>query len=151
MRAIVDTNVLIAANQRHTHASLEVAARAAVVLLDVQRGVHILLEDTAGMILDEYKRYCHFSGQPGVADRFFLWFVKSRHVDTAVSRVDVGNGDDLLGHLPSYLHSFDKSDHKWVAVYLVGGGEVVFNALDSDWAEHSHNMLRAGINVRELG
>lgn len=151
MRAIVDTNVLIAANQRDTHATLEAAARAANVLFEIQQGLHLLLEDTEGMILDEYKRYCNFSGQPGVADRFFLWFIKARFVPTAVAQIDVGGPNDVTGCLPDYLHTFDKSDHKWVAVYLEGGGEVIFNSLDSDWSEHASNMLRAGINVCELG
>lgn len=151
MRAVVDTNVLIAANQRNTHATVQVAARAAGVLLEIQQGQHILLEDTAQMILEEYKRYCNFNGQPGVADRFFMWFIKSRYVATAVSQVDVGGPRDVTGHLPNYLQAFDKSDHKWVAVYLKGNGEVIFNSLDSDWSEHADNMLRAGINVCELG
>jgi hypothetical protein len=151
VRAIVDTNVLIAANQRNTHATMAVAARAATVLLDIQQGKHLILQDTAGLILKEYQRYCSFSGQPGAADRFFLWFFRSQHVMSAVERVDIGTESTLIEHLPDYLHGFDKSDHKWVAVYLVGRGDVVYNATDSDWSEHAEGMERAGIYVCELG
>lgn len=150
MRAVVDTNVLIAANGRNTHADLGTIANCSVVLADIQRGAHLLLDDAHDLILREYKNYCHFSGQPGVADRFFLWYIRARFTPTSVARISLSDPNDVAVDLPAELHAFDKSDHKWVAVYLRGEGDVIYNAMDSDWEEHAGPMRAAGINVVQL-
>ena len=146
---MIDTNVLIAANRRDTHASLPCAAASARVLLDAQAG--IVLEDTADMVLTEYKRYAHMSGQPGPGDLFLAWFMQNRATPDRVQRVDIGNDQAKVSSLvPAALQGFDRSDHKWVALYLAGSGDVVFNATDSDWAQWSDEMIANGIVVHEI-
>ena len=52
--------------------------------------------------------------------------------------------------MPPSLKGFDRSDHKWVATYLLGSGEVLYNALDSDWRNDAKLISDAGVNVTEL-
>jgi len=41
--------------------------------------------------------------------------------------------------------SFDRSDLKWAATYICGGGEALYNALDSDWKESAKELSDAEI------
>ena len=76
MRRVVDTNVPIVANGRETDASLD-CRLAAVEFLNVlcARGKTIL--DLAGEIQEEYHRYLHPRGQPGVGDQFYRMVLNS--------------------------------------------------------------------------
>jgi hypothetical protein len=150
MRVVIDCNVLIAANRRDTTASLACSAACARQLLETANK-DVLLDDTANLIWAEYKRYCNFSGQPGPGDRFFLWFVQNRWTPERVARVDVGAGEeDIEAHVPNELLGFDRSDRRWIVTYLKGGGEALYNALDSDWSENAQAISDAGIEVVEL-
>jgi hypothetical protein len=88
MRAVIDCNVLIAANRRGTNASLACSAACARQLLESSSS-DTILEDTSDLILSEYKTYCNFSGQPGAGDRFFYWLIQNRWTPQRVTRVDI--------------------------------------------------------------
>jgi hypothetical protein len=150
VRVVIDCNVLIAANRRETTASLPCSAACARRLLDTTNN-DILLEDATNLIWEEYKRYCNFSGQPGPGDRFFVWLVRNRWTPERVHRIDIGAGDDEIeARVPSALRDFDRSDRKWIVTYIGGGGEALYNALDSDWSESAKDLSDAGINVVEI-
>ncbi len=57
---------------------------------------------------------------------------------------------EITGHLPPGLSNFDRSDRKWIATYILGDGEVLYNALDSDWRNDANAISETGINVVEL-
>lgn len=150
MNIVIDSNVLVAANRRHTHADVACAAACARLLLDAANG-ETVLEDTRDLIWVEYKNKCNFSGQPGAGDRFFAWYVRNRWTPARVRRVDIGSDDDaVIECLPASLRKFDNDDHKWIAVYIKGSGDRIFNALDSDWAEYAQAMADANVFVSEL-
>lgn len=150
MRVVIDTNVLIAANQRATHATSACAA-ACAQLLRRAHGGDVLLEDTANLVFDEYRRYLRPSGQPGPGDWFFRWYLENRWSAARVAQIDVG-GDSatVSAHVPIALQSMDRSDHKWIAIYLIGKGQALYNALDSDWSEHARAFRDAAVCVVEL-
>lgn len=148
-RVVIDANVLIAANLRETHVSVSCAAASARFLLHAQD--EVILEDTAGMALAEYRRYCHMSGQPGAGDRFLQWFMRARWSAEHVARIDIGEtAAEATGRIPPRLRGFDPSDHKWVALYLLGGADVIANSADSDYSEWSAAFADEGVVVREL-
>jgi hypothetical protein len=150
VNVVVDTNVLIAANRRDTHATVACAARCARTLVEIQQQ-HVLLDDSELRIFNEYKKYCSFSGQPGVGDRFFRWYLQNRNTLGQVRQVDVGPDDSsMTAVLPLPLRALDPSDHKFAAVCLAGNGDRLYNATDSDWSEHSPALSDAGIQVEEL-
>lgn len=91
------------------------------------------------------------SGQPGAGDRFLLWFMHNRHTPGRVEQVPVGGTEaEVTSRIPNSLHGFDRSDHKWVAIYLEGRGDAVYNATDSDWEEWQTAIQAAGVKVVEL-
>lgn len=149
MRAVIDSNVLITANGKN-HASAECAAACARLLLDAVTS-HVVLEDSAGRAFDEYRRYCSLAGQPGVGDQFLKWFLQNRYANHRVVQVHVPTAPaELADSLPAALRRLDNDDHKWVAVYLNGSGEALFNATDSDWGEFADELADAGVNVIEV-
>jgi hypothetical protein len=141
---------LVAANQRDTHASIECGATCAKLLLEIQRD-HLLLEDTADQVWSEYRRYNKPVGQPGVGDRFFRWYMLNRYSEGSVVRVDVGsNASEVSANIPLALQTFDPSDHKWIALFILGPGDVIYNAMDSDYVESAAELTREEISVVEL-
>jgi hypothetical protein len=76
--AVIDSNVLIAANGKSSQANDACVERCIDILLKVSQDSSLAL-DSGNEILDEYARYCSYSGQPGVGDRFFLWAHRNQH------------------------------------------------------------------------
>lgn len=150
MRQVVDTNVLIAANGRDTHASATLSLLSARFLVALMDGADALLEDSTGHVFEEYKRYLEFSGQPGVGDQFFAWFVRTRWDSSRIERAELDPAKAISEYVPMSLRSFDPSDHKWIAVYLEGSADVIVNATDSDWEEARVELDRHAILVRQL-
>ncbi len=149
MRVVIDSNVIIAANRRETTASIQCSAACARRLLDAIEN-DLILEDTADLIWAEYKRAANFSGQPGAGDRFFELFARNRWTPSRVKRVDIGtNDEDVADRIPPGLRTFDRSDQKWIATYIHGDGDVLYNALDSDWSESAEAISDEGIKVVE--
>ena len=150
MRQVVDTNVLIAANGRSTHASAILSPDSGRFLAELISGTDVLLEDSTGQVFDEYKRYLEFSGQPGVGDLFFAWFVRTRWDASRIERTELDPDKNISDYVPESLRSFDPSDHKWIAVYREGGADVIVNATDSDWNDAKAELELHGISVRQL-
>ena len=146
---VVDTNVVIAANGRYTHADplcrLTCSERLARL---VKTGVVAI--DESGLILEEYRGYCNFSGGPSVDDAFFRHIFNSPYQGNRVLRTRVTPIDDDKGgfeELPE--NRFDRSDRKFLAVAVASSG-VVVNATDSDWHEHGALMDELNVEVEQL-
>lgn len=149
-RVVIDTNVLIAANGNASHGGAACAAASARALVEAMDGS--VCEDVEGRIFSEWKRYVSFSGQPGVGDRFFGWFVRNRYIASQVVRVSVQGDEDngLWPGIPDSLQSMDRMDKKYVGVYLVAEADLLLNATDSDWSEVAEELLAVGVTVLEL-
>ena len=151
MRNVIDTNVLIAANGRsNTHASVRVELESARFLAAIIQGDGTVLEDSSSYVFDEYKRYMQFSGQPGIGDKFFRWFLTNRYSSHRVESVPLEPDRPVSTYLPDELRAFDPSDHKWIAIYLEGHGDRIVNATDSDWAEAADALAKHGVSVLQL-
>lgn len=138
--------MLVVANQRSPQASLDCVAACVDYLEEAQSGV-VLFDSNEEAFL-EYRAKCSLAGQPGVGDAFLRWFHSARWNPQFGERIEVP--PPASQHVPQSLAGFDRSDHKWVAIYLLGGGDEVVNAVDSDWSNHATEMQAEGINVREL-
>ena len=146
---VVDTNVAIVANTRHTHA--DVACQLACID-ELGRLVRegVVAVDETGFILDEYRGYLSHSGQPGVGDAFFKHVFDHQYEGRRVRRVPVTPSDnDQRGFEELPENSFDRSDRLFLAVALVGEA-IVLNATDSDWDEHAELMDELGVSVEQL-
>lgn len=146
---IVDTNVPITANGQAEHASL--ACRLACIkALQTIRAQRRIALDESGLILQEYRNNLSLRGQPGVGDAFFKWLWDNQANRQICAKVPITytGGDQEFAEFPAdpRLHSFDRSDRKFVAVARVHPDHPpIINAVDTDW--HIHQQALAGYHV----
>jgi hypothetical protein len=150
LRYVVDANVPIVANGLDTHAGIELQFAAAAFLSDVMK-TGIVLEDNQDGALSEYKAHLSASGKPGVGDYFFFWFMRHRWAQGLVERIAIPDGTTPTDHVPAELTGFDPDDHKWIATYLLGRGDFIVNAVDSDYGEWRAELAKGGVAVLEIG
>lgn len=75
--------------------------------------------DADRAILDEYRNYCNYRGQPGVGDEFYRWAFDSQHASCHLVELtpDADRGYREFPDSPE-LRKFDWSDRKFVATAL---------------------------------
>jgi len=153
-RAIVDTNVLIAANGQKDcpQATTSCCLKAAQALRHIQQQGQIVIDDQ-WLILNEYKHKVNPSGQPGLGDSFLKWVLTNLKNMTCVEQVKITPKGNSFAEFPAdpELATFDPSDHKFVAVAIVAKPPPpILNATDSDWANHYKELTSAGITIQFL-
>jgi hypothetical protein len=111
-----------------------------------------LLLDSGWQILHEYQNKCNSDGQPGPGDRFLLQLLRTHADPRRVRKVSITlRADGTYEEVPGFLRNFDPADQKFVAVVVADGKKAtIVNSTDSDWANESPALKRAGINVHEL-
>jgi len=149
--AVVDSNVLIAANGKSEQANDACVEKCIDVLLEVRTATSLALDD-GDEILAEYARYCSHSGQPGVGDEFFRWAFDNQY--TSCHRIHLTIDEDrVYQEFPDTpdLERFDRSDRKFVATALgCVPTATIYNAVDSDWSQSAPALAAAGVPVIEL-
>lgn len=148
---VVDTNVLIAANGRNTHADDQCQLACVKQILEITARQIVAIDDK-GLIISEYKRHLNRSGQPGIGDMFFkhLSNYEDNPESKKVSRHPITTSHDndrKYDELPP--NNLDRSDQKFLAVAVVAKASIV-NATDSDWSEQAKLMESLGISVKQL-
>jgi hypothetical protein len=152
---VVDTNVLVVANGRDTHADKKCVGKS-IEALETVRDAGIIVLDDQNAILREYANYCHYSGQPGAGDAFLRWAWRNQAVAEACERVRItpkaGKPEDYE-EFPDdpALKGFDRNDRKFVAVARESRNKPkILNATDTDWWEFRDPLRRHGIEVEFL-
>lgn len=149
--AVIETNILIAANGKSDQANDACMDKCIETLLEVRATACLALDD-AGEILDEYSVYCSYSGQPGVGDEFFIWAHNNQYATCRRVRL-TPHDDRVYQEFPDApgLAKFDRSDRKWIATALgCDPTATIYNAVDSDYAEATQALADAAIPVTEL-
>lgn len=157
MRTIVDTNVPVVANQRHSHAQLA-CVLACIERLALIEHEQVLLLDDRWLILREYMQMLHPTGQPGIGDRFLRWVLINRANPQRCELVSItpkGSGHDVsdFAEFPEIheLQEFDPADKKFVAVALAHPDHPpILNAVDTDWEIFREPLERIGVRVEFL-
>lgn len=153
---IMDTNILVIANRRNTHATLVCSKRCADLLQELQiKGIVVI--DADFRILKEYCQNANQTGQPGIGDAFLLWVLRNRGTPLcelqAITILPSADGSENYSEFPSdpTLHGFDPSDRKFVAVCLAHPARPsIHNAGDSDWGNYRTALEKHGVVVREV-
>ena len=138
-RAAVDTNVMIVANGKDHESGPACILASSRKLRELQNDA-VLLLDTEGEILKEYKNHMSYAGQPGIGDAFFKWLHDNQAVQGKVEKINVTKTGNLFNIVSAResLQGFDPSDHKFLAVAMTCKDHVdIYNATDSDWQEYS--------------
>ena len=151
---VVDTNVAIIANHRDG-GSYSCASSCAKELMRL-RETGLLLLDSHGLILSEYKDYLNYKGQPGAGDAFFRWFFNNRGRKDLCREVTI-NGITapwrLFREFPAdeNLKDFDRSDQKFVATARAEDVHaVIVQASDHKWLRWNPHLEKHGVIVRFL-
>lgn len=146
---MVDTNVAIAANGRGTHADVACQLACVEAISETYNRRPVVLDD-GDLIMDEYAKHLHRSGEPGAGDAFFKYLFQHRYVSDRVLGVSLTPSDDLrrgFAELP--VNSLDPGDRKFLAAALVANAAIM-NATDSDWHEQRAFLERLGVAVEQL-
>ena len=146
---VVDTNVVIVANGRQTHADLQCQMLCVERIKSVVAHEIVAIDD-ADAILQEYKSHLNFSGMPGVGDIFFKHVFDFQYREDRVRRIAITPSADYrrgFEELPE--NTLDPSDRKFLAVAVVTNA-VVLNATDSDWGEQEALIETLGVKVDQL-
>ncbi len=150
---ICDSNVLIAANGRGTHAD-EVCQLACIEALENIIKNNVLVLDHSNEIMDEYVKYASYSGQPGVGDMFFKHIYRNKYNSDFCLLVTITKtANDTYLEVPRGLDvaGFDKSDQKFVAVAVSSReNPEILNATDSDWYIYRSELSQHGINILQV-
>jgi hypothetical protein len=154
MHRVIDTNVLIVANNRESKQASPECVISCVQWLQSFEKSGILVIDNKWLILKEYQKKVHSSGQPGVGDAFLRWVLlnyTNRQRCELVPITPTPEYEFLEFPQSESLKKFDPSDRKFVAVALTHSKKPpIVNAVDSDWAIDQEALSEHGINVEFL-
>lgn len=147
---VVDTNVLIVANEGAEHASLDCLSHCIAALQEARQEIVVI--DDGFRIFNEYQHEVSPSGQPGLGDAFLLWLLQNRANPICCEVVFLTPNDrNSFNEFPDDpdLTAFDPSDHKFVAVANASiHTPELLNAVDSDWWLYREVLNRNGIRLR---
>ena len=149
-RAVVDTNVLVAANGRDTHVEVSCQLRCVDELAKLSREGVVCVDDK-GLIMGEYERRTGHMGQakPGTVFCKHVWRKMGDSSRVRLIPVDPQDAEGRDFSDPELPSNNLKKDAKFLAVALKADA-VIVNAADSDWAEHRELTDQLGVDVRQL-
>jgi hypothetical protein len=153
---IIDTNVLIVANDKHMNASFKDVFECQQFLNNLKNEGKQLSIDSLGLIFKEYFTHDSRSGQPGIGDAFAKWFFSNQWNNSICEQVDITPDiDGTRGFLEfpedDSLANFDMDDPKFAAVAISSRFDaVICNACDSDWWDFKGPLEKFGINIKFL-
>lgn len=149
--AVVDTNVLVAANEASDHVTLYCVIASIDVLSTLRQSGIVALDDRF-LILEEYRRHASPTGQPGVGDEFLRHLYDNLYNEASCRQVPITPvEDDSFAEFPNdqRLAAFHRDDRKFVAVALCcNPAAEIFNATDTDWWHHREALETNGVHVR---
>lgn len=153
MRAVIDTNVLLVANEQHSDISPECVRECVQCLLTIQQsGVAVL--DDGYRILGEYQNKTCINPPKGVGDVFLKWLLRNagnpNHVQTVAVTETVA--DEFAEFPDAALQArFDPPDRKFVAVaHTHPDRPPILQAADCKWLDWFHALATHGVQVNFL-
>ena len=154
MKLVVDANVPIVANGRHTNASPICQLNAIGFLQDLvdAKSQSQLFVDAKGLIFKEYKNHLSFAGQPGVGDVFLKFLNDHLYGGGRVKLIaitQIADEDRGFSELPP--NTLDKSDRKFLAVAAAHDERPpILQAVDSKWWGWQKALGEIGVTVHFL-
>jgi hypothetical protein len=147
---VVDTNVILVANNKHLGVSPECVTDCALRLQDLMNSRRLALDD-ARRILREYLHKTHPNQPKGPGDAFVKWVLRNEHNAMRCVRVSITEtSKDQFQEFPQdgELENFDPPDRKFVAVASAhAGNPPILQAADSKWLGWREALTRHGIKV----
>ncbi len=150
---VVDTNVAVVANGRGPSGTSGACIRSCLDRLRRLRTGDRFVVDDGWRILREYRGRLSESGQPGPGDAFLKWALQNVRNPRRCVLVTIhprAADDEDYEEFPDTpgLHTFDRSDRKFVAAAAAHGpGTPILQATDAGWWQHRAALKRAGVTV----
>ncbi len=150
MKAVIDTNVLLVANEQHQDASPDCVQRCVLQLREMQRrGITVL--DDAFEILGEYQHKTSVHPPKGVGDVFLKWLLRNTSNPKHVEQIPITKlGADLYAEFPDHglQPSFDAPDRKFAAVTNAHPEKPpIWQAVDCKWLNWWPTLQAQGVTV----
>lgn len=152
MRAVVDTNVLLVANDYHGGVSPECVI-ACIESIDYIRRNGVIVIDDSWKLLEEYLHKLNPNkGQPEPGDAFLKWILQRQANAKNVAQVPITeSAKDWFEEFPDHAlqRAFDPPDRKFIAVAAADDGNpIVFQAADCKWLSWWPQLAEAGVRFR---
>lgn len=153
MKAVIDTNVLLVANQQHADVSDE-CIEACIRRLQAMQKAGVVVIDDGHRILDEYQQKTTLNPPKGVGDVFLKWLLREAGNPARVEQVAlIEHTPDCFAEFPDPMleSRFDPSDRKFAAVaHAHPDKPPIWQAADSKWLDWWPALQAKGIMVEFL-
>ena len=153
---VVDTNVIVVANNASEQVSEECVTCCQERLKQIQRGSKKLIIDDDDLIIREYRRNVKPKTQSRSGDLFWLWVVRHQWYQEQCIRVIItpsrnGTNFEEFPADPA-LSDFDTDDRKFIAVAVAYKRDahqnaVILQAVDSKWYAFRDALEQNGLKI----
>lgn len=153
LKVVIDTNVLLVANQQHADISSDCIASCIEHLQKVQSDGVVVIDDSF-IILNEYQNKTSISPPRGVGDVFLKWLLRNMGNPARVEMVSVSLSDiDIYAEFPDQAlqHEFDPPDRIFPTVANVHAEKpTIWQAADCKWIDWWPKLAKHDIKVKFL-
>lgn len=153
LKAVIDTNVLLVANQQHPDISIECVANCIERLQAIQSEGVVVIDD-GFIILNEYQHKTQVNPPRGVGDVFLKWLLRNMGNPARVEMVSVTLTDiDIYAEFPDQTlqHEFDPPDRIFPTVANVHLDKpTIWQAADCKWIDWWPALAEHGVKVKFL-
>ena len=153
LKAVIDTNVLLVANQQHSDVSAECVASCIEHLLAIQSTGVVVIDDSF-IILNEYQNKTRINPPRGVGDVFLKWLLRNMGNPARVEMVQITPTDnDCFAEFPDQglQTEFDPPDRVFPAVANAHPDKPpIWQAADCKWIDWWPGLAEQGVKVEFL-
>ncbi|WP_372609465.1 hypothetical protein [Halomonas sp.] len=151
-RAVVDTNVLLVANDDHEGVSEECIIACIEAIEEIRRRGVVVIDDEWKILGEYHHKLNPNKGQPEPGDAFLKWLLQRQANTKHVAHVPVTETvQDWFEEFPDHdlQVAFDPPDRKFIAVAAADDGNPhVFQAADCKWLSWWPQLAGAGVRFR---
>ncbi|VAY88999.1 conserved hypothetical protein [mine drainage metagenome] len=153
MRAVIDTNVLLVANEQHADVSTECVTEC-VRRLQAMEKTGVTVIDDGFRILGEYQNKTSLNPPKGVGDVFLKWLLRQAGNPTRVEQISLTElAENEFAEFPdtTLQPAFDAPDRKFAAVaHAHPDKPSVWQAADCKWLDWWPALQAKGVRVEFL-
>lgn len=152
MKAVIDTNVLLVANEQHADISPDCVIQCVEYLRKIQDSGVVVIDDEF-RILEEYQHKTNLKQPKGAGDVFLKWLLRNRS-SRYVEQVQLNEVQpDHFSEFPDaeLEPAFDPPDRKFVAVASAHPDKPpIWQAADCKWLDWWPALRQHGVNIEFL-
>lgn len=151
-RAVIDTNVLLVANDNHEGVSEQCIIACIETIGEIRRRGVVVIDDEWKILGEYHHKLNPNKGQPEPGDAFLKWLLQRQANPAHVAQVSVTeSAPDWFEEFPDHdlQMKFDPPDRKFIAVAASDGGNPhVFQAADCKWLSWWPQLTEVGVRFR---